>query len=628
LRPSGIVIAILGALGALAAPVTPGIAQESAGNDPRWIDRWLVAAVAPPTPGQDPLAADGVRLFPDRDIEVGPGVWALAREDGADRLSLDRFVEPRPMGATATLAHAYVRPTAEITAALSVQATCPITVWLNGQEMVDASRGIAVRLAAGWNTLLVALSDEDGCAPDLGVRLGPPEVPTAEDEPAWDASTIRVQASRPPGARPTYPVGFLQPGRPAATHMTWDASRDRLLVELAYSLTSWGAGPAVGEPTRGEAGAPAPRPTGGPTVDASGEWSLRFFTPSGILNADAILEMSADGELTGRIEGDINSDIRQGWVSGNEIGWVMRFPDLRRDRDAEVRGTIEDGRMSGSFGLAVGGFRTRFEGRRRGGGGDEPEGERSPPGADRPGERGPARPGGGGRGDITFPPGDEPVDRDLILRRLRPPAVWVDEPAPGSGSIRLSVRGGELAGGVDGLWPTVPSTLSGALELDRVRQAALEPRSVEARVRWSDDEHRFRGRLDPADILTALHRPIALTGWSGTDPAALEGRFRVPDALGGFTLEVLDGTWSLGGSPLEGKRLCSPCRRGERLDIRVTGTDRPFVRIVDPGYPSAGPGAPAARVWLEALRGDNEEYRRLGAQGSGSSSPEGSAPSS
>jgi len=73
----------------------------------------------------------------------------------------------------------------------------------------------------------------------------------------------------------------------------------------------------------------------------------------------------------------------------------------------------------------------------------------------------------------------------------------------------------------------------------------------------------------------------------------------------------------VGGSPVGDATLCSPCRGGERLDLRVTGTDRPRVQIVDPGYPSAGPGAPAARAWLEALRGNNEAYRRLGAQGSG-----------
>lgn len=620
-RSSGSIVAVIGGL-ASGLAFTPATLLGQASDAPadRPIDRWLVAAVAPDGLDGNPLSAGGARLFPDRDLQVGPALWTLVREDGRDRFSFDEVLPDRPAGATATLAHAYLRLPADATASLTVDAACPgAALWLNGQALADASDdGTVVRLAGGWNTLLVALSGEDGCPAELSARVAPADVPRPEDEPALETRVVRVQASRPPGARPTYPLGFVQPGTPTPTGMVWDARNDRLLIELEHSLTAWGATSA--DAASGEDGEDGDRPEADPAFDLTGVWSLRFFTPTGIRAVEARLEMSEDGTLAGRLEGEgFDGDVRDGWVAGNEFGWNMRFPGPRRDVDVTARGRIEDGRMRGSVDLGVGDFETGFEGTRSGGaeaddtGDEEDEDVQSPAPPRRSPDEGP--PGRGARGDITFP-GGGPPDRREVLSRLLPPQPWRERPAPTSGSIELDVAGAELTGGTQDLVPTRPSTMSGRIEFRRARSAALESGSVEATVRWNGDDRVFVGQLAPGPLLRALHRPIALTGWTGLADG-LAGQFRVPDAFRGFTLRVLGGQWSVGGVPLDGEPLCAPCRGGDRLDLRVTGTDTPRVEIVDPGYPSAGPEAPPARAWLEALRGDNDSYRRMAGRDGG-----------
>ena len=53
-----------------------------------------------------------------------------------------------------------------------------------------------------------------------------------------------------------------------------------------------------------------------------------------------------------------------------------------------------------------------------------------------------------------------------------------------------------------------------------------------------------------------------------------------------------------------------PRKMDMKIDLRVANTDTAEVTIADPGYPDSPDGADA-KDWLEALKGDNREYRRL-----------------
>lgn len=104
------------------------------------------------------------------------------------------------------------------------------------------------------------------------------------------------------------------------------------------------------------------------------------------------------------------------------------------------------------------------------------------------------------------------------------------------------------------------------------------------------------------------------------------GTWRVPEALAGFSLDLLTdgapGQYRLNGSPLSGEadrlRLCGPCRKGRKLELRVRATDEwtrePRVRIAEEGFPAAAgrPGAPPAAEWLRALgKDENRRYLEL-----------------
>lgn len=593
----------------------------------RPIDRWLIADVDALIPGANPLQADGVQLFPDRDLEVGPGYWRLVREDERATFAVD--------AGGVTLAHAYVKAPEDVTVDIALPRCEAASAWVNGQPVFDAAGTLTTRLAGGWNTLLLAVpAGADGCRPEVGAVLSAPSGPIRKDERETDLESLVVQASKPPGARPNFPAGVLHLEQPAPVALVWNGAEEELLARVDYALTAWGRPPGLA--TIG--GAEDEIPTGPPAVDLTGEWSLTLYAPTGIIEGRATLAMAEDGELTGRMDGErLSGEIRDGWVSGEEFGWTIEIGG-RRGGGIALRGTLTDDVMSGT--LDFGGFRefqARFEGERAvegeeagtdEGSGDETSGsERDEEDRDEgetPGRRPGGREGGPpGRSESFRFPGEAAAPEDLdgqraaIIRSLLPPPDRAPAPAPEAGSIELEIDGEESAAGVGALVPLRPETLSGEFEFDRVRSAALDDEGVSARLEWHDDDYEFVGTLDPAAVLEALHAPIGLAGWGLQGEAEFAGTFHVPEALRGFTLEVGDGQWLVGGVPLTDGVLCSPCREGTEFEISVTGTDTPAVRIVESGYPTAGAGAPAAAEWLEALRGDNARYLDLARQYTG-----------
>lgn len=601
----GTIVRITVALAASLIVPPPAAAQS---DQKRPIDRWLVAVVQPDIASSEPLSGDGGREFPDRDRTVGPGYWTLVREDRRERFHFgDVPLDGRP---GATLAHTYIKSPRDATFGLAIDpgACGTMSAWLNGQLLPGTGEETTVRLAGGWNTLLVALPASARCAPELAVLLSGPEALTLKDESALDVSRLRIQASRPPGVRSNQPAGMLQVSAPTPTRLIWRAGTNDLVAAVEYTLTSWGAGGGL-DLTPEEDG----RPTGVPTVDLTGDWTITFFTPTGIQTLDAEFAMTDDGELTGRLTGErLDGDIRDGWVSGDEFGWTMRVPGRGRSLEIQIRGVLTDGMMSGD--LDFGGFRgfeSRFEGERAAqdtASSQEDERVDAPASADAPAGA-EALPEVDPSPDLPDPDGQ----RARIVRQLLPPTPPAAR-APTSGAVELSIGGRKITGEVGTLEPVQAAVLEGEVEFGRVRNAALDESGVKATVKWGDDERKFVGRVPAATLLEAFHAPITFEGWATVNSDRRAGTFRIPDRLDGFTLRGLDGDWTVGGQDVADRILCSPCRKGVRLDISVAGTSTPQVTILEAGFPASKgrADAPSAESWLEALKGDNEDYRDLG----------------
>ena len=182
-------------------------------------------------------------LFPDRGIRVGATVWHLVRQDGNSVFDLDTLVDRS--GATATFAHVYLRPAIEQTVRLAFSSLgCTgVSATLNEQP-VDlppaggcgadgAVSSTSVRLAAGWNALLVKVEGED--APyGFGVFVGPgPDGRSVED--------LRIQASRPPGVYPILPAAAIDVMGIRVPALEWRG--DELSAEVVVDFRLWGGYP-------------------------------------------------------------------------------------------------------------------------------------------------------------------------------------------------------------------------------------------------------------------------------------------------------------------------------------------------------------------------------------------------
>lgn len=588
------------------------VAQDR--DDHRPIDRWLVTSSgAAIGDAVSTLTAGEERRFPDRAVEVGPGTWRLVREDGATSF---RFAG-LDGAAGGVLAHAYLKSGAE--GFIELDVTAPecgdLRVWLNGQPLRGGPSPWTVALADGWNTLLVGLPRT--CPPGVSAGFRTARVPLRRDSRALEPARVRVQASRPPGIRTNLPAGTATVGMPTPTHLVWRSGSDELAARVEYTVAAWGrdAGTAALEPEDDNEAREAP-----PSVDLTGEWSITLYLPMGVERLRARLEMDADGGLEGDLEGErIDGSVRDGWVSGDRFGWTTRWSGAGGASDVTFEGRIENGRMTGDLDFERErdddprpGFETSFgfEGRR---GGEDAEGaERDSAGVETPeepatGARPPsgARPGG--------PPADLEAAHARIRRQLLPPPR-PEAPAPETVSLELRFDGEKLVDSASGLRPGRAVTLTGTVPFGKVREAALDDRGLRVRVAWGGSDREREGRVPAEAVLEAFHAPIVLVAADSAGGGALEGTFRVPDLLDGFTLRTGEGEWRVDGEPVSGGTLCSPCRRGTRIEIRVTDADEPRVVVADPGYPgaSASPDAPPAEEWLRALS-DPRRYREMAA---------------
>lgn len=489
-----LLLLLLSASGACA--LAPGVAavQEVA------VDRWLVAS-AEHAAGDDPLPVAGPDRFPDRNLETAAGTWSLFRREGQAALDFSEFSE----AGRATLAHVYLKSAADasVRLELGVEPCTRLEAWLNAQYIADAGRAREVRLAAGWNTLLVALDGEPACGRTLSARFSldtGPNVRAERDDRSGDRLT--VQASRPPGVRPTWPEGVVTVSAPRITGLAWHPDEDDLRAAIGYDLASWG----------------------------------REFGP-GTGGADA--------------------------------------PGIQRP------GTP---------------FRNPLDLPRRSGGA--------------PGEEGDA----GGEDDETGPTDPDGLRARMVAQLLGRPEARA--PAPGRGSAELRLAGEAFVAASNELKPGAPVSFEGVVPFRKLREAALRPDGMKAEFRWDGGDGRGEGRMPAAPVLRALHGPLDLALAAGTD-GVWRGGLRVPEALAGFTLRGMEGSWTVDGSAVEAGLLCGPCERGRRLDIEFRGTagtdaETPRARIAGPGFPDLPEtGAPAAIELLRALEGDNRRYRAL-----------------
>jgi hypothetical protein len=597
----------------------------------------------------DPLLRrDGV-AFPDRDLVVGPSYWTLVREDGVRGLDASTVlaVLGEASDEAQILAHVYLKAPEDRTVLLDLGTDeCQSArAWLNGQSIQLLETTVYARLAAGWNTLLVRLLEGDRCSPALSAALLASTDIDAETETAPGLAGIRVQASRPPGVRRRHPEGWVGLGAVyPGPRLSWQAGVEDLVGTIAYEYSVWGRSTGSVDASQGERGGDEP-----PAFDVSGRWDLKLIGPTGIQETTAEFEMDEDGTLRGEIvgsdrEGGVRGAIEDGWVSGDRISFRTRFSLPRaRTMDVRLEGTVEVDFISGTIDFLgdgrpvppggrqgvpptdarIGDFESRFEATRSIP--EDPDAPGAPEGEPPDRARIPDRSRrGGGFGAVSEIAAGQVSDQELRARmrsQMLPPSEPTT-PAPNTASFELRVAGERLQSTTGGLIPGVISDGYNQTQFKKLRDATLSNDGVRIRVLWSDEELDLRRTLAADALLDALHAEITLTGATDRGDGTFAGSWRVPDALAGFTLRLtspLSLDVSVNGTVISGAepRLCSPCRRGERLEILLSGDPEPAggvrVQIVEPGYPDAAldSGSPAATEWLRALRGDNKDYREL-----------------
>ncbi len=603
-----------------------GAGGQEYGSEGVLLDRWLVtpfeSGAALESGAADPLAGEaGQPILPDRDAVAGPGYWTLVRAAPATGpapgawIDLEQDLVDRPAGGTGReiagpgLAHAYLRSPTDRTLLLSIaHSSCRrITGWLNGQPIADlesdgvppegdggdAADQAEVRLGVGWNTLLLLISDGD-CPNRLGGWLRPSSLPLGKDEDPVGTSGVRVQASRPPGVRGSLPAGFLEVSALGlAEGLVWDAGAEDLTGSLSVPMTAWGR--SAGAPPPLPVSTEARRPSAPPEVDLSGEWSLQVFAPQGLANATAELEMTEDGSLTGEVRGmRLGGDLEDGWVSGRDFRFTidtgrrsvrLTYTGSVTPAGDSIRGTIAVGEAA-DFASSFRGTRADAPDAPEEGEPNETPAEPSAPDAGRGGRQPDAgRPGGGPPGGF---PGQQNDPRDALIRQRLLPPPEIRSPAPEEAELRIEVGGDRRDTTVSSLQTARATDLTVAVSFDDLREASLSSTQVKLRLEWGRERRELARDLPPELLLTRLHAPILLGGWSEVEGVldeeeptsrVLVGTWRIPDALSGFTLELRTqepSEYRLDGEPLAGERkvLCSPCREGDRLHPPGNGWTR------------------------------------------------------
>jgi alpha-mannosidase len=209
------------------------------------VRHWLVrgpirVAAGPDRVTRDYLGGETVAL-PDSGDVVAGGAFVPVGADSLGGIDLARLFAGST-DATAAYAAAYVHSPADRTVLLVMDSDDDLVAWLNGQRvwLHVAARGlesgsdtVVVRLAAGWNSLLLKVVNRTGGFGVLGRLARAPGESTLEG--------IRTQARRPAelaGAH-HYPAATITASSPRlAGPVTWH--RDTLLVPATVDIAAWG----------------------------------------------------------------------------------------------------------------------------------------------------------------------------------------------------------------------------------------------------------------------------------------------------------------------------------------------------------------------------------------------------
>ncbi len=213
----------------------------------RWLVRGPVKATAGPL--QDYLGGEAA-VLPDSSDVIAGGPFLPADADSLGGIDLNRLFTGSTDG-TAAYAHAYVFSPEDRTVLLVMASDDDLAAWLNGQRvwehviargMTSGSDTVAVRLAAGWNSLLLKAVNRSGGFGVLG-RLA-----RAPGEPALDG--IRYQCRRPAEVRShNYPAQTITASTLRVNGLL-EWNRSRLEVPTTFAITIWGRDSLPGATTR------------------------------------------------------------------------------------------------------------------------------------------------------------------------------------------------------------------------------------------------------------------------------------------------------------------------------------------------------------------------------------------
>ncbi len=209
------------------------------------IRHWLVRGPIRVDTGPNRLSRDylgGVaNVLPDSGDVVAGGPFVPVDADSLGGIDLNRVFRG-PTDQTAAYAHAYVFSPEDRTVLLVMDSDDDIVAYLNGQRVwlhaVDRGLGtgrdtVAVRLAAGWNSLFLEPVNQSGGFGVLGRLAAAPGGP--------GIAGLRTAIRRPAevqGAQ-NYPVPTLTASRLSLTaEASW--SGDRLEVPAAIAVALWG----------------------------------------------------------------------------------------------------------------------------------------------------------------------------------------------------------------------------------------------------------------------------------------------------------------------------------------------------------------------------------------------------
>ena len=219
------------------------------------IRRWLVRGPIHTDTGAARLTRDylgGVfTVLPDSGDEVAGGAFLPVDADSLGAVDLLKVFSESTDHAAA-YAHAYVYAPEDRTVLLVMDSDDDLVAWLNGQQvwLHDVARGlrsgsdtVPVRLAAGWNSLLLEAVNRTGGFGVLGRLARAPGEPPLEG--------IRATYRRPAevAAGHIYPAGTITASSlRLAGAATWN--RDRLELPARLTLTAWGRDTLAGAVAR------------------------------------------------------------------------------------------------------------------------------------------------------------------------------------------------------------------------------------------------------------------------------------------------------------------------------------------------------------------------------------------